>query len=463
MLFQQRDLEPTAIILTRWAQARLPRATDVRAEQLRVPGAGLSNETILFQLRYAENGAEHVEDLVLRLQPTEHFVFPDYDLSVQWRILQALACTDVQVPGVRWVETDASLLGSPFYAMARVDGSIPSDVPPYHAAGVMTEVSEADRAAIWWSGIEELARIHRLDPDALGLTFLEKSRFGTDPLEQELGYWEDYLTWAAAGTEQPTTTPALVWLREHRPPSRHRRLCWGDARLPNMIFRDNRVAAVLDWEMAYLGDPSADLAWWLFLDWHHSEGNRIPRLPGLPSHTDTIARYEQLVGWPCEDMHYWEVFGAMRFAVIMVRVAAIMQEVGTPMPTPDFQTNNVPTQRLAHLLDLPAPGNAFGADATDLRDAVVRVQFDLTGERGYRWHLVADHGAGTRIEGTIADPDITVTADVDDWHAVQRGDLDRAQAFLSGKLKIEGDISLMMQLESMISEFAMTGPESERS
>jgi putative sterol carrier protein len=320
----------------------------------------------------------------------------------------------------------------------------------------MTALGPAERAAIWWHGLEEMARIHRLDPDALGLGFLAQARFGADPLEQELGYWTYYLDWAARGSPQPTTDTALAWLRENRPPSTRRRLCWGDARLPNLIFRGDHVVGVLDWEMAFIGDPAADLAWWLFLDWHHSEGNRIPRLAGLPSRAETIARWEELVGWSCGDLHYWDVYAAMRFAVIMVRVAAIMQAVGTPTPTPDFQTNNVPTQRLAQLLDLPPPGGGAGI-VTDVRDAVVRVQFDLTGAGAYQWHLVAERGTGTRVDGRVAAADVTVTADAADWHALQRGELDRAQAFLSGRLKIDGDISIMMQLEPMISALALAG------
>jgi aminoglycoside phosphotransferase (APT) family kinase protein/putative sterol carrier protein len=456
MIFQQRDLGPISAALTAWAADRLPAASDVYAENLSVPGAGLSNETLLWNLRYATAGTPRTERLVLRLQPTRHLVFPDYDLALQWRILQALAGTEVHVPAVRWIETDPAVLGSPFYVMERVDGLIPSDVPPYHAAGRLTELAPEARAAMWWRGVEEMAKIHRLDPDALGLGFLAKARFGADPLDQELGYWTHYLDWAARGAPQPTTTAAPAWLQEHRPPSGQRRLCWGDARLGNLVYRDERVVAVLDWEMAFLGDPAADLAWWLFLDWHHSEGNAIPRLAGLPSRAETVARWEELVGWACGDLHYWDVFAAMRFAVIMVRVAAIMQDVGTPIPTPDFQTNNVPTQRLAQLLGLPPPGAAVAV--TDLRTAVVRVQFDLTGSGGYQWHLVADRGTGTRVEGRVRDPDVTVTAAVEDWHALQRGELDRAQAFLSGRLKIDGDISLMMRLESMISAVAMAGP-----
>lgn len=464
MIFQQRDLGPTSTRLAAWLRMKLSaqaqdiqEVQEVQVEHLSVPSAGLSNETLLCDLRYLERGTTRRERLVLRLEPPQHLVFPDYDLSIQWRILEALAETDVHVPRVRWIEPDAAVLGSPFYVMERIEGTIPSDVPPYHAAGLLTELRPAERAAIWWHGLEEMARIHRLDPDARGLGFLAKTRFGTEPLEQELGYWRHYLTWAAGGSEQPTTEAALAWLRNNRPPSTRRRLCWGDARLPNLIFRGDRVVGVLDWEMAFIGDPAADLAWWLFLDWHHSEGNRIPRLPGLPSREETIARWEELVGWTCDDLHYWDVFAAMRFAVIMVRVAAIMQEVGTPTPTPDFQTNNVPTQRLAHLLGLPPPGRGAGT-VTDVRDAVICVQFDLTGEGAYQWHLVADRGTGTRVDGRAGAANVTVTADAADWHALQRGELDRAQAFLSGRLKIDGDISIMMQLEPMISALALAGP-----
>ena len=63
-----------------------------------------------------------------------------------------------------------------------------------------------------------------------------------------------------------------------------------------MIFDDHRCVAVLDWEMVTLGPWEQDLAWWLFLDRHHSEGLGVPRLEGFPSHRDTVAHYERLMG-----------------------------------------------------------------------------------------------------------------------------------------------------------------------
>ena len=461
MIFQKRDLAPLAERLARWIAPRLPGAQSVAVEGLRVPSAGLSNETILFDLRYRPRGAasEVVEPLVLRAQPTEHLVFPGYDLSVQRRVLEALASTTVPVPEVRWFDDGDELLGTPFYVMRRVAGQIPSDVPPYHAAGALREATPERRAAMWWAGIDTLADIHRLDPDAIGLGFLEKAGTGADLLDQELTYWTSYLDWAAEhADEHRISRAALEWLRAHRPATTRRRLCWGDARLPNLIFDGERVVAVLDWEMAFLGEPTADLAWWLFLDWHHSEGYGIPRLAGLPSREETIARWEARVGFEATDLAWWEVFAAMRFAVIMVRVASIMRAVGTPLPTPDFETNNACTQRLAALLGVEPPGGAVSRGTTDITDTVVRVQFDLSGGNGYRWYLVADCGTGTRVDGTIANPDITVRCDADLWHALQRGELDRAQTFLSGQLQIDGDISTMMQLEEVISALVFAGP-----
>ncbi len=459
MIFTKRDLAPLADKLAGWIAPRLGDAAGVAIEGLRVPSAGLSNETVLFDLRYVRADREVVEPLVLRAQPTEHLVFPDYDLSVQRRVLQALASSPVHVPEVCWASEDRGLLGTPFYVMRRVAGVVPSDVPPYHAAGLLRDASPEQRAAMWWAGIDELAAIHRLDPDAIGLGFLEKHDRSGDLLDQELGYWSSYLDWAAGDTAgHPTTRAALAWLSAQRPATVRRRLCWGDARMPNLIFDGDRVAAVLDWEMAFLGEPSADLAWWLFLDWHHSEGYGIPRLAGLPSRAETIARWERGVGFAASDLEYWDVFAAMRFAVIMVRVASIMRAVGTPLPTPDFETNNAPTQRIAALLGLEPPGQALARGTTEITATVVQVQFDLTGPHGYRWYLIADRGTGTRVDGEVADPDITVRCDADDWHALQRGELDRAQTFLSGKLVIDGDISTMMQLEEIISALVFAGP-----
>jgi aminoglycoside phosphotransferase (APT) family kinase protein len=204
-----------------------------------------------------------------------------------------------------------------------------------------------------------MAAVHRQDWRALGLDGLDRPELGKVGLDQQLAYYRAYLEWAARGKPQPTTEAGLAWLEANRPDDDDRiGLCWGDARIGNLMFADGKCLAVLDWEMVTLGNPVQDLAWYLFLDRHHSEGLDTPRLPGFASREETVARYEELSGRSAEHLDYYEVFAAFRFSVVMIRVAQMIVEYGFMEADSDFETNNTPTQLLAKLLDLPAPGGA---------------------------------------------------------------------------------------------------------
>ena len=355
---QGRDLELTRSQLREWFATKLPSAKDIQLSPLTGPGTtGFSNDTLMFDLSWKEGGEERRDELVARIMPSGVQVFPEYDLGLQFRVMQILAPTDVPVPRVLWIEKDRSVLDAAFYVMQRVRGKIPSDNPTYHAEGWMKEISDESRAAIWWSGVEVLARIHRLDWRALGFESLDAPKWGANPLEQQIGYYEYYLGWAAQGRPQPTTQAALEWLKKNQPPVERVTLCWGDSRLGNMIFRDDRCVAVLDWEMTGLGDPVRDFAWWLFFDHHHSVGADVPRLPGLPSRQETIARYEEWTGYEVRNLHYYEVLAAFCFSAIMIRVAHALRTYELLPIESDFETNNTSTRLLAKMLDLPPPGS----------------------------------------------------------------------------------------------------------
>ncbi len=271
--------------------------------------------------------------------------------------MQALAATDVPVPRVYWLELeDRTVLGGAFYIMRQVRGRVPSDQPPYHAGGWMADATPAERAAIWWGGIEMLARVHRLDYRALGFAFLELPQLGPTPLDWQIAYYERFLTWAAQGRPQPVIEAALVWLKRHRPTDEPIVLSWGDARIGNIIFDGTTPVAVLDWEMVTVGSPEMDLGWSIFLDRHHSEGIEVPRLDGFPSYQDTVARYEALTGHRVRHLHYYEVFAGFRFAVIMTRIAQqmIIYGVMDEAAGREFEVNNTVTRLLAKLLGLPS-------------------------------------------------------------------------------------------------------------
>jgi len=349
----KRDLAADRAKLAEWLQRRLPEARDLELSELIEPQySGFSNETLLCDASWSEGGGPRRESFVIRVQPTGFQVFPEYDLELQFRTMSLLAATDIPVPRVFWLEKeDRDLLGAPFYVMGRIEGRVPPDNPPYHASGWVTEIAPAERAAIWWGGVESLARVHRLDWRAAGFEFLDRGE-GT-PLERQLRYYDGYLEWAGCGRPQPIIEAAREWLWRNRPADEPVRLQWGDARIGNIIFDGTRPAAVLDWEMVTVGSPEADLAWSIFLDRHHSEGIEMPRLDGFPGYEDTVARYEQLTGHRVQHLHYYQVFAGFRFAVIMLRIAqqmvhyGMMDEAGGR----NFELDNTVTRLLRRLME----------------------------------------------------------------------------------------------------------------
>lgn len=244
---------------------------------------GLLDRHVALRAALAGGGRAHREPLVARIAPATSAVFPVYDLGRQFHVLRALAGTDVPVPEPLWLEEGPEPLGQPFFVMRQVQGRAAPDSPSYHAEGWLADAPAAEREAAWWDGIQVLSRIHGLDPDSLGLGFLAAIPEGIGPPVQTLDYYRGYLEWAAPERCPPAVTEALAWLERNRPaPPVRPSLCWGDARLGNMLFRGGRCVAVLDWEMATLGDPESDLGWWLYFDRHHSEGCGLPGSRGSP-------------------------------------------------------------------------------------------------------------------------------------------------------------------------------------
>ncbi len=235
----QRDPESTRQILQEWLARQLPAADSVVVDAVQTPAnTGFSSETLMFEAAWRESGqaAGRRERLVAKVAPTGHQIFPEPRFDEQVALLRILAKTAIPVPGVHWHEVDPAVLGAPFYVMTRVDGDVPTDMPPYHTGGWVTEVSPAERERMWWSGVGILAQVHALDVAGLGLGFVDQLSYGPTGLSQRLAYYEHYLDWAYAGTV-PVAQTALAWLRRHQPAEDGEPvLLWGDSRIGNIIF-----------------------------------------------------------------------------------------------------------------------------------------------------------------------------------------------------------------------------------
>lgn len=355
---QARDVDVTRTQLTAWLQRKLPNATAVCVGEITLPsGSGFSNETLLIDASWRDGEGVVDAKLVARVKPTAYAIFPEYDLHRQYRTMELLAPTGIPVPRMRWYEDDASVLGQPFYVMDRVAGVIPPDHPPFTHGGWLFEATPAQQGELARSALAVLAELHRLDWRALGFAFLARPEYGATPFTQQLGYYTMMLRWAAAGRSMPIVEAALAYLERERPADEPpASLTWGDARIGNMIFREFRPVAVLDWEMVTLGPAEVDLAWWLVLERYHTEGVGAQPLPGFPPRAEVVARWESSVGRPAQDLFYYEVWGAFRFALVLIRIADQMTEYGVMPEGSGFERNNPATQMLAKMLDLPPPG-----------------------------------------------------------------------------------------------------------
>lgn len=361
---EQRDLEKTRSVLAEWLAPRLD-ATGVSVSEITGPAfTGFSNETLLFDATWTEDGRPRTQGLVVRVAPTRHHLFLDPDFEFQHRVIKALGeHTDVPMPPVRWYEDDDRVLGAPFFVMEKVEGRVPGDSPPYTQAGwLLDEATPAQRRRVVESGLDALARIHAVDWRGLGLDFLDKHQYGPIGIEQQLSYYAQYLEWTAQGRSLPIAEAALEWLRANLPAQQEIGLCWGDARINNqMTDADGNVVAVLDWEMVTLADPMMDLGWWLFLDRHFHEGIPAPRMEGFPTREEMVARYETQTGRAARDLFFYEVFAGLRFSVIMARLSGLLAEFEILPVDNDLATNNIPTRLTAALLDLPSPGDPVPA------------------------------------------------------------------------------------------------------
>lgn len=348
----QRDQAESRARLAGWLAGKVRPDGDVEVSEFRGPGAnGFSNETLLLDAHWSSGGQPQAASYAVRVAPTGYALFPDATFETQYRMLRVLVeHTEIPVPRVRWLESDPAVLGAPFFVMDEVRGRVPSDNPPYHVSGWLHEVSPWHRAKVWWGAIDTLAELHNVDWRRLDLNFLDRPALGAPGLAQQLAYYQHFLELIEQSETVPAARRALDWLTAHVPDDEQLVLCWGDARIGNVMYDDTgERVAVLDWEMVGLGAPGQDLGWALYMDRHHSEGCGVPRLAGFPTWEETITRYEQRSGIAVRDLDFYVVFAAFRFNVILARIQVLFKQwelLPADDPAPGDNTSTRLTDRI---------------------------------------------------------------------------------------------------------------------
>jgi aminoglycoside phosphotransferase (APT) family kinase protein len=282
-------------------------------------GEGHSNVTYLLRRDGNSDGdSNDNSELVLRRPPRPPLPPSAHDVLREARLLKALEDTQARVPKVLAVCADESVIGSPFYLMERIAGEvIVASVPP-------ALDTPAQRRRIAQELIDALVEIHAVDWQAAGLEGFGKP---TGYLERQLrrfgGLWEHNRT-----REMPEIERVGAWLGEHLPQSGPATIVHGDYRLGNTIYAPQapaQLAAVLDWEMATIGDPLADLGY-LCMMWSEGgdpkDGMReylgaVTRQDGFLTRGELIARYEEQTGRNMRDLRWYTTLALWKSAVFM--------------------------------------------------------------------------------------------------------------------------------------------------
>ncbi len=297
--------------LQQWLRAHVP---DLHVEEPHVrqfPG-GASNLTYL--LSYPER------DLILRRPPAGTKAASAHDMKREFTIQDRLRPVFPQVPEVLALCTDESVIGSEFYVMQRVPGVIlRGDLPD----GLTLS---ADRARdLSEAMVDTLVALHDVEVEAAGLTDLGK---GTGYVHRQVDGWSR--RYRAARTDNvPDFEVVMGWLADNEPPDSGYGIVHGDFRMDNLVLDPATftVTALLDWELATLGDPLMDLgsamAYWVQAD--DDEGMQMARrqpsnLPGMLTRDEFVARYCAARGLSSDGWTFYEVFGLFRLAVIAQQI-----------------------------------------------------------------------------------------------------------------------------------------------
>lgn len=314
-LVAERDVDAVGNGLRAWLGEHPGLVAGAGVEELERPSVGWSAETLVVHLT---GGAR----VVLRLPPLGTGLFPTYDLHAQSAVQRALAEAGLPVPAPIAYEPDVRWLGAPFLLTPFVDGHIPGQSTV--ADPWISEATTDEQRAVCAELLDTLAAIHRFDVHGSGVAGVVRA----GSLDDELTFWDGYLGWAFDGAPPAPLVASLAWCRDHRPsdepPSA---LLWGDARLGNVIFGDDRRArAVLDWEMATIGPPEMDLAWFVALEGAQRRFMGAP--PGFPGRDEMISHYESSTGRAVSDFDWYETFALVRSNAVMLRIGALFEAAG---------------------------------------------------------------------------------------------------------------------------------------
>ena len=330
--------------LAGWFKTKIPDADNLKLLSFHAPSdsGGFSGETRIANIEWLEGGRAAEKKVVIRSEihganaPESSF----HKMVSLQKILGNIP--DLPVPQVFWSEDDISVIGGPFFVMDFIEGKAAPDSPPFASAGWVFEASKESRESMYHSGLEFLVKLHSLDWQNLGLGFLMHEGDGKTQTRRHLDLMVSIYDRATEGNRTSLADKSIDWLYRHVPETEALSISWGDARLGNMLWRDFKCVAALDWELCTLAEPAADLAWWIFFEKATTEGLGLTRLDGMLERDQMIDFYESLSNTAVANFCYHEIFAGFRALVTVTHMMKIWERAGQQLYGPGSSIENNP-------------------------------------------------------------------------------------------------------------------------
>lgn len=308
-------------------------------DERKLPGAGAPIE-----VRFISGGASNEifevkrgdVRMALRRPPRKIPKGRNETMAREYRVLAALRGTDVPHARAIAVSDDPAVMnGACFYLMDYVDGWSPIAMGGKWPAPFGTDL--ATRPGLAYELVEAIARLSRVDWKARGLgDFGKPDGF----LERQVDRWLA----ALAGyriRDIPGIEEAAAWLRAYRPRGYRPGILHGDYQFANVMFHHGapaRMAAIVDWEMATIGDPRLDLGW-VLMGWPNPDEPRPDTsyvdYEGMPSREDLMERYARTSGLDVDEMDYFVVLARFKIAIVLEGGYARYRQGGADNPRMD--------------------------------------------------------------------------------------------------------------------------------
>jgi aminoglycoside phosphotransferase (APT) family kinase protein len=313
------DAEALLVWLAKEVPAMVPAGARLDIRQF---PAGFSNLTYLVTMEH-EHGQRA---LVLRRPPRGVKAGIAHDMGREHGILTALHARGVPVPNPLARCDDAAVIGAPFYLMEHVDGVILRGTPPESLTDDAATIPRK-LAALSRTFVQTLAQLHAVDVSTEPLASLGRP---DGYVQRQVQGWTK--RWLASRTDDVAELDwVATWLEAHRPPDRGTTLVHNDFKLDNLVLEPDlsRVRAILDWEMATIGDPLMDLgtclAYWVEAGdapIFRALGLGITALPGNMTRAELVQAYGAHRGMDVSDAPFYYAFGLFKVAVIAQQIYA---------------------------------------------------------------------------------------------------------------------------------------------